>query len=97
MPFNQGGYEHSIKVRVLDEAKADEILMMAKYQVIKFNACRQCLKCESLCRYGAISVSMGSYKIDPEKCTHCHQCVTDKYLEGGCLMRKYLRTKEQDK
>lgn len=97
MPFNQGGYEHSIKVRVLDEAKIDEILMMAKYQVIKFNACRQCLKCESLCRYGAISVSMGSYKIDSEKCTHCHQCVTDKYLEGGCLMRKYLRTKEQDK
>lgn len=97
MPFNQGGIDRSIKVRVLDETKADEVLLTSKYQVIKFNACRQCLKCESLCRFGAISVAMGSYRIDPQKCTHCRQCVTDKYLEGGCLMRKYLRTKEQEK
>ena len=96
MPFTQGDSEHSIKVRVLDETRIEEILMMAKYQIIKFNACRQCLKCESLCRYGAISISMGAYQIDSRKCMHCYQCVTDKYLEGGCLMRKYLRTKEQD-
>lgn len=94
MPFSQGGYEHAAKVRVLGNADVESVIRMAKYQVVKFNACRQCLKCESLCRFGAISISGDGYVIDPGKCTHCRQCVTDKYLEGGCLMRKYLKTKE---
>lgn len=94
MPFGQGDYKRSIKIRVLEGADSDAIFRMAKYQVIKFNACRQCLKCEALCRFGAISIVAGTYYIDEHKCTHCKQCVTDKYLEGGCLMRKYLRTKE---
>lgn len=94
MPFNSPEYEHAIKIRIIDERKGDDILRMARYQLVKFNACRQCLKCESLCRFGAISVSLGEYIINEEKCAHCLQCVTDKYLEGGCLMKKYLRTKE---
>ena len=95
MPFTQPGYEYAAKVRVLKTSDAEALLRMAKYQVIKFNACRQCLKCEGLCRFGAISISSDGYRIDPKKCVHCRQCVTDKYLEGGCLMRKYLRTKEE--
>ena len=94
MPFNSADYENAIKVRILDEAKTEDVLRMTRYQIVKFNACRQCLKCESLCRFGAISVSLGEYVINDQKCTHCLQCVTDKYLEGGCLMKKYLRTKE---
>ena len=94
MPFTQAGYEYAAKVRVLKASDQEVLLRMAKYQVVKFNACRQCLKCEGLCRFGAIAVSGDGYRIDPNKCVHCHQCVTDKYLEGGCLMRKYLRTKE---
>ena len=94
LPFNSPEYEHAIKIRIIDERKGDDILRMARYQLVKFNACRQCLKCESLCRFGAISVSLGEYIINEEKCAHCLQCVTDKYLEGGCLMKKYLRTKE---
>lgn len=93
LPFAQPGQEHGVKVRVLNARSQDALLRMAKYQVVKYNACRQCLKCESLCRFGAISISGGVYSIDEKKCTHCQQCVTDKYLEGGCLMRKYLRTK----
>ena len=73
---------------------SEALLRMAKYQVVKYNACRQCLKCEALCRFNAITINNGGYHIDPAKCTHCHQCVTDKYLEGGCLMRKYLRVQE---
>ena len=34
-----------------------------------------------------------AYYIDPEKCVHCKMCVTAKYLRGGCLMDKFLRTK----
>ena len=93
MPFSQPGYEYAAKVRVLKESEQETLLRMAKYQVIKFNACRQCLKCESLCRFNAITINDGRYQIDSTKCVHCRQCVTDKYLEGGCLMRKYLRTK----
>ena len=95
MPFVQAGYDHAAKVRVLRATGQDELLRMVRYQIVKYNACRQCLKCESLCRFGAISISDGGYRIDPNKCVHCKQCVTDKYLEGGCLMRKYLRTKAE--
>lgn len=94
MPFSNDETENGAKVRVLKESESEAITRTARYQVIKFNACRQCLKCESLCRYGAISINDLEYYIDPSKCTHCKQCVTDKYLEGGCLMSKYLRTKE---
>ena len=94
MPFEQAGYEYALKVRVLGDADDESILRMVKYQVVKYNACRQCLKCESLCIFGAISINAGYYAINERKCTHCRQCVTDKYLEGGCLMKKYLKTKE---
>jgi phosphoadenosine phosphosulfate reductase len=93
-PFVQSDYDNAIKIKVLDATRETELLRMSKYQVTKYNACRQCLKCESLCKYGAISIISGEYHIDPNRCRHCRQCVTDKYLEGGCLMRKYLRTKE---
>lgn len=94
MPFSQPGYEYAAKVRILKTSDSEALLRMAKYQVVKYNACRQCLKCEALCRFNAITINNGGYHIDPAKCTHCHQCVTDKYLEGGCLMRKYLRVQE---
>lgn len=94
MPFTQPGYEYAAKVRFLEDKNREAVVRMVKYQIVKFNACRQCLKCESLCRFGAISINGDCYSIDEKKCTHCRQCVTDKYLEGGCLMRKYLRTKE---
>lgn len=93
MPFDQSGYDYCAKVRFLDEENQEVLERMVKYQVLKYNACQQCLKCESLCRFGAITIVGEQYSIDPRKCTRCHQCVTDKYLEGGCLMRKYLRTK----
>ena len=32
--------------------------------------------------------------IDEAKCKRCKMCVTAKYLDGGCLMDKYLKTKE---
>jgi len=93
-PFSQDGFDYAIKIKVLDASQTADLVRMSKYQVTKYNACRQCLKCESLCKYGAISITDGKYRIEMNRCMHCRQCVTDKYLEGGCLMRKYLRTKE---
>lgn len=92
-PFEHDGYEHAVKVRTMNVADHENLQRMVGYQIRKFNACRQCLKCESLCRTGAISIVGGQYYIDPYKCVHCKMCMTAKYLDGGCTMDKYLRTK----
>ncbi len=92
-PFSQDGYDHAVKIKTMNVADHDDLQRQIAYQIRKFNACRKCLKCESLCKAGAISVTKDSYYIDPAKCVHCKMCVTAKYLDGGCTMDKYLRTK----
>ena len=92
-PFSQDGYEYAVKVKTMNVADHDDLQRMVGYQIRKFNACRKCLKCESICRAGAISIVGDSYNIDPNKCVHCKMCMTAKYLDGGCMMDKYLRTK----
>ena len=86
--------ESKVKVKTLNVANHDALQRMVGYQMKKFNACRRCLKCESLCKFGAISIAGGVYCINNEKCKRCKMCMTDRYLEGGCLMQKYLKTKE---
>ncbi len=92
-PFTQDGYDYAVKVRTMNVADHDNLQRMVGYQIRKFNACRKCLKCESICRAGAISISSAGYYIDPAKCIHCKACMTAKYIDGGCMMDKYLRTK----
>lgn len=92
-PFSQNGFEYAIKVRTMNVADHDDLQRMVGYQIRKYNACRKCLKCESLCRSGAISIIGDYYYIDPNKCVHCKMCMTAKYLDGGCTMDRYLRTK----
>lgn len=94
-PFSQEGFEYSVKVKTLNVAKHNVLQRMVSYQIKKYNACRRCLKCESLCRFGAIAIVGGVYHINDAKCKRCKMCVTAKYLEGGCMMDKYLRTKEE--
>lgn len=92
-PFTQDGYDYAVKIKTMNVANHEELQRMVGYQIRKFNACRKCLKCESICRAGAISIIGDSYFIDPKKCVHCKMCMTAKYLDGGCMMDKYLRTK----
>lgn len=92
-PYSQDGYEYAVKVRTMNIADHEDLQRMVSYQIRKFNACRKCLKCESLCRVGAITINNFGYFIDPQKCVHCKTCMTAKYLDGGCMMDKYLRTK----
>lgn len=63
------------------------------HQIIKHNACKQCLKCESVCQFNAITINKNGYSIDENKCKHCQMCVSSKYIAGGCLMCRYLRTR----
>lgn len=93
-PFGKEDSEHSVKVKTLNVADPSALQRMVGYQIKKFNACRRCLKCESLCRFGAISIVGCVYHINDVKCKRCKMCMTDKYLEGGCLMQKYLKTKD---
>jgi len=93
-PFSQEGYDFSVKIKTMNVEKHDVLQRMIGYQIRKYNACRKCLKCESLCKFGAISIMGDKYKINPDKCRHCKMCVSAKYLDGGCMMDKYLRTKE---
>lgn len=95
-PFESDEYPFAVKIKTLNVSKSDhkKLQEQAAYQVRKFNACRKCLKCESVCREGAISITAAGYYIDPSRCIHCKMCVTPKFLRGGCLMEKYLRTKE---
>lgn len=92
-PFSQDGYDYAVKIKTMNVAVHEDLQRQVAYQIRKFNACRKCLKCESLCRSGAISITNDKYMIDPDKCVHCKMCVNAKYLDGGCMMDKYLRTK----
>ncbi len=94
-PFSQEDYSYAVKIRTLNVADHDNLQRMASYQIRKYNACKKCLKCESVCPFGAITVSSIQYKIDKSKCKRCKKCVTAKYLEGGCLMDRFLRSKEE--
>jgi len=73
----------------------EDLQRMIGYQVRKYNACRKCLRCESLCKHGAISIVGDSYHINDEKCKRCKMCVTAKYIDGGCIMDKYLRVSKE--
>lgn len=92
-PFSQDGYDYAVKIKTMNVADHEGLQRQVAYQIRKFNACRKCLKCESLCRTGAISITNDGYYINPQKCVHCKKCVNAKYLDGGCMMDKYLRTK----
>ena len=90
-PFNQQGYDYPVKIKTMNTKHA-ELHRMIGYQVKKFNACRRCLKCESVCSHNAITITGTEYTIDETKCKRCKKCVSPQYLEGGCLMEKFLRT-----
>lgn len=93
-PFKQPGYDYSVKIKTMNVVNHDDLQRMAGYQIRKYNACRKCLKCESLCKAGAIMIYGDTYRIDETKCVRCKKCVTAKYLDGGCKMTSYLATKE---
>ena len=89
-PYKQDGYDYSVKIKTMNVVKHDELQRMIGYQIRKYNACRKCLKCESICKFGAISIIAESYSIDDNKCRRCKMCVTAKYHDGGCVMTHYL-------
>lgn len=95
-PFNRDGFDNAVKIKTMNVEKHEDLQRMISYQIRKYNACMRCLKCESICRFGAITILPDEYKIDENKCMRCKACVTPKILDGGCLMKKYLAIKDDD-
>lgn len=79
-----------------------EIKDLVKNQIVKYQTCIGCTYCQSVCRFNALKVinlQKGQvntdsilYTIDENKCVGCLECV--KHFEGGCYMKKVLRTKK---
>ena len=75
---------------------------LIKNQLTKYQTCIGCTYCQSVCKYNALKVSnleKGNvsnesiiYTIDETKCIGCLECV--KHFDGGCYMKKVLRTKK---
>lgn len=95
-PFTNENYQYAVKIKTMNVAKHDDLQRMISYQIRKYNACMRCLKCESVCRFGAITITPDEYKIDENKCKRCKACVSPKILVGGCLMSNYLTVKGDD-
>ena len=77
--------------------------LLVSSQITKFQTCLACGACESVCRFGALTVKNASkgnatldsvrYKINPTKCRHCLECVN--HFDSGCYMKKVLRIKNE--
>lgn len=79
-----------------------EIVDLIRNQLVKYQTCIGCTYCQAVCKFNALKVNnteKGSvsnqsiqYFIDSSKCVGCLECV--KHFDGGCYMKKVLRTKK---
>lgn len=92
-PLTQGDAGYAVKIKVMNISNPEDFHRQVSYQIKKFNACRKCLKCESICQQGAISIIGDSYIINPQKCIRCRKCVSAKYIVGGCMIERYVQMK----
>ena len=89
------GYSSGMKNRTRAE-------QMVRAQLTKYQMCIACSACASVCRHSAIHVenlNVGDvsrdsviYKINPERCVGCLECVL--HFDSGCYMKKVLRIKK---
>ena len=86
--------DYKVKIVTLNVKGHHLLHTNISHQIVKHNACKQCLKCEGVCNFNAIKIDKTGYSIDATKCKHCQMCVSSKYIAGGCLMCRYLRTKK---
>ena len=95
-----------LKVTVLTVIKPfkniKEITDLVRNQITKYQTCIGCTYCQSVCKFNALRVlnlqkgqvsnESIQYTIDQERCVGCLECV--KHFDGGCYMKKVLRTKK---
>ena len=79
-----------------------EMAELVRNQITKYQTCIGCSYCQSVCKFNALKVFNKNkghvnndtieYTIDSNKCVGCLECV--KHFDGGCYMKKVLRTKK---
>lgn len=80
-----------------------EMADLVRNQITKYQTCIGCSYCQSVCKFNALKVFNKNkghvnndtieYTIDPNRCVGCLECV--KHFDGGCYMKKVLRTKRR--
>lgn len=78
----------TLRVRVLSPKNFTRIKFRIDKQIIKALNCARCGACIGSCPNGAIEVD-GVFNIDVEKCNHCLQCATNKYIKNSCVALHY--------
>ena len=81
-----------------------ELSDCVRKQITKYQTCIGCSYCQSVCKFDALKVlntekgnvsnQTINYQIDSSKCVGCLECV--KHFDGGCYMKKVLRTKKDE-
>lgn len=99
---------NELKVTFLNVVKPfsskKEMSDLVRNQIVKYQTCIGCSYCQSVCKFNALKVintekgnvsnNSINYSIDSSKCVGCLECV--KHFDGGCYMKKVLRTKKGD-
>jgi len=78
-----------ISVEVINEDNFPKIKKYLERQIVKALNCVDCAACTNSCKYGAIDFSTKEFRIIDEKCSHCLECCTTKYLVAGCVALHY--------
>lgn len=87
---------YTVKIKTMNVKNHEDLHRRINYQLMKFKLCRRCYKCEAVCPKKAISIENDKYTIDNQKCSHCLNCTNNKYIHEGCMMRKYLKVKDDN-
>lgn len=79
---------NTMRVRVNDEDSFNRSMFEIRKQLEKALNCINCGACVGSCQFGAIYFC-GHVRIDEDKCNHCLECVTSKYLKQSCITLHY--------
>lgn len=79
---------NTMRVRFNDEDSFNRSMFEIRKQLEKALNCINCGACVGSCQFGAIYFC-GHVRIDEDKCNHCLECVTSKYLKQSCITLHY--------
>lgn len=85
-----GDFNKNFNSKILNRGIAGYI----NRQICKYQACINCMACNSVCPTSAIEVTPCSYIINEKKCSHCLKCVM--HFDKGCLVASALATRKDD-
>ncbi|RLI79168.1 phosphoadenosine phosphosulfate reductase, partial [Archaeoglobales archaeon] len=74
---------------VFDSALPKDLIYYLKNAAYKVAYCIKCGTCEVECPNSAIEIRTDKIKIDEEKCTKCHKCLS--FVDRGCIVADSFR------